>query len=351
MTDAEVIAAGASQPDWRASMHVLNLILHQRFPAEEQRLYSGASVHPSATRVAADVARGRDGRVMLVVGPGFGASTTAVTLPTRVAEVRAALVQAMLWRLSTGWLTSADLAFGEVSTALRSTSPSALRRLLTAPGVDQVARDTVTKLLAISTPVGAAATLQADSSATETAGGIVVRLLPDRRNGTRNETELSFVPPQVAVPPVRLRKGRVREILGTLPGLPEARIQTTYAAAGPQAAADPITATSGYGRGTTAADQAAGQTSLRFHEGSHGTVFLQYFRSHAYRPFRGTVGMTVDAWRAEKRDFMQAHETWARGATTASRCEVDCVGHPTIDEARSAEPGYQQVCTACVAAP
>jgi hypothetical protein len=345
-TDADIVAAGAEQPAWLGSMKALNLLLHQKFPAEEGRLYSGCS-SGTGTGVSADLAGGRDGYVMLVVGTDYGTGTTVATLPARVAELRRVLVQAMLWRLSTGFLTQADLAFPEVDAALRATEPVALRKLLASRGVDQPARDTVGQLLAISTPVSAGATLRADGSATEKAGDVVVRLMPDERAGTRTHTEISFVPARVAVPSVLPEGGRVKAILGPLPVPPEVRVRTTYAATGPKSA-DPITASSGYGTGTAPADKAAGHTSLRFHEGSHGLAAVQYFRDHRFRPFTGAVGMTMAAWLAEAHAFVSAHDAWANGAVTASLCKVDCVGSPTIDQFSAAEQGYVQVCTPCV---
>lgn len=52
------------------------------------------------------------------------------------------------------------------------------------------------------------------------------------------------------------------------------RIQTTYASA---ARAGQI---SGYGRGTTAADKAAGNTSLGFHESCHRQDYIEYLTEH-----------------------------------------------------------------------
>ena len=45
---------------------------------------------------------------------------------------------------------------------------------------------------------------------------------------------------------------------------------------------------------------------------------LQYFRDHPYRLFRGTVGMTLDAWKAEQTAFLAAHRNWYDGAFKAS---------------------------------
>jgi hypothetical protein len=346
-TDAEVMAAGAERPAWLGSEHALNLLLHRHFPAEEARIYAGSGVGAATAGVTADLTARNVGQAILLVGTQYGPTLSPATLPSRVTELRQVLVQVMVWRISNGWLTQADLAFPEVSATLRATDPLALRQLTKSPNVDGPAGDTVRQLLAISTPVGAAATLQADGSATETAGGVLVRLLPDRRAGTQNETSVSFDPPRPSVPGFRHRRGLIAEVLGPLPVAPEVRIQTTYAAAGPQAGGDPATVPSAYGSGTTTADRAAGRTSLRHHEGSHGTVFLQFFRTHPYRPFSGAVGMTRASWQAEQQAYLRAYAAWAREATVASTCQVDCVGFPTKDQFHATTRGHQLECTAC----
>jgi len=95
---------------------------------------------------------------------------------------------------------------------------------------------------------------------------------------------------------------------------------------------------SGYGAGTTAADKTAGNTSLRFHEGSHGTVFIEAiknnFAANPYPVFTGKIG---DGRRGFER-ALPGYETKVNAfrkvltdAIDASIQKVDCVGK-TIEQ-------------------
>jgi hypothetical protein len=64
----------------------------------------------------------------------------------------------------------------------------------------------------------------------------------------------------------------------TMPSKLVLTIRTTY-----QPGVSP-TFTSGYGRGTTEADKAAGNTSIGFHEGSHGTDYIKGAKAIAFPP-------------------------------------------------------------------
>jgi hypothetical protein len=345
-TDQEIITAATTQPADQAGPRVLNLLLRRHFPAEERRLYLGSRIGGTGASLVADLAGGRGGSAMLVVGPDFGVQTTAATLAARVAQLRQVLVQVMQWRLTNRWLTEADLAFPEISGTVRSMDAPFLKKLLTAPKVDQDARKIVKQLLAIATPIGTAAALNADGSATEVVpGGVVIRVLPDKRAGSKNETTLAIQPTLPGTPDASVAGGRIATVDGPMPALPTVEIQTVYAASGPQAVSDPSTATSDYGAGTTASDKATGRTDIRYHEGRHGAVMLQYFRDHPYRPFKGEVGMTIDVWRAEGVAFQAAYRAWSGGAARAGSCDVDCVGSPTIDQFHAAEPSYVKVCS------
>jgi hypothetical protein len=79
---------------------------------------------------------------------------------------------------------------------------------------------------------------------------------------------------------------------------------------------------------TTRCDVASGRsdprsTRLGFHEGSHGPVYVEYFRNHPIPEFQARVGMTVA-------DFRQASREWnaAMRAYEADVEETDQVGIP-----------------------
>ena len=134
--------------------------------------------------------------------------------------------------------------------------------------------------------------------------------------------------------PQELARARVVEIF------------TSYAATGPDAGRDPLTNTSAYGRGSTAADKAAGTTSLRFHESQHGQDFLDFLASHPFPVFTGKVGQTTHAFRQARTDFLAQFESWAKEMVRVSRCATDCVGSPDIDTFEH-NTGPHMKCTTC----
>ena len=359
-TPEEQIVAAAQAPTtpntaWRPSSQVFNLILHNYFPGPESGWYSGTRFDAGQTSVAADIPAAAapgapagpptSGYVMFVLGTQFARDTSAATLNDRVADVRRELLRVLRWRIGLGIMTGADIQIPMVNAELRTMQPVSLRRLRASPRVESAARDAIDQILAISTVVPVDAQFATDGSASVAVGGVTVRILPDTRAGTANETAIRFIPNQVQVPGITFdAHRRVTAINGAMPVTPGVEIQTSYAASGSQAGADPLTATSAYGRGTTTADVAAGNTSLRFHEGSHGADYLSYLASHPYRPFRGAVGMTVAAWNAESQAFLAAHHAWAAGAGAFSVHNTDCVGARTIDDQHRGERGYRLQC-------
>jgi Domain of unknown function (DUF4157) len=335
------------RPDPRITSELaFNRILNTEFPGVATGWYSGCRSTSAGAGVTADLAGGRGGRVVFDVGARFATDTQPATLAARTPEVQREVGRVLAWRLLQGILTGADIAIPIVSATLRAMRPLDLRALRGRNAVEPAARDEIARILAITTAVPAAATFQTDGSATHQAGGVTVRILPDVRAGVENETRPTFVPTRVSVPGFSHSAGRITAINGPMPVVPAVEIQTTYAAAGRNAAADPVIATSGYGRGTTPADIAAGDTSLRFHEASHGADFLAYLAAHPYRPFRGTVGMPVVDWRREAQMFMIAHRDWATGLGRFSLCQTDCVG-TTIDDFHRGERGYVLQCRTC----
>ncbi|MEM8488753.1 MAG: DUF4157 domain-containing protein [Bacteroidota bacterium] len=117
--------------------------------------------------------------------------------------------------------------------------------------------------------------------------------------------------------------GRVAEI-SELPVI-KMYIQTTY-----RAGVDP-SLNAAYGRGTTGADKAAGNTSLRHHEGTHGTAFMAYMRKHPLPVFQGKVGMKADQFQQAIGAFEQSLTTYMDNLEKYSTKHVDCVGTPASD--------------------
>ncbi|NJR62822.1 MAG: hypothetical protein HC769_30965 [Cyanobacteria bacterium CRU_2_1] len=107
-------------------------------------------------------------------------------------------------------------------------------------------------------------------------------------------------------------------------------IQTTY---GPGVSGEAV---SGYGRGTTATDVSAGQTTLRFHEGSHGQDYLDYLSTNPPPTLQATVGMTIAEFRQAQQEYQQAFEAYFQAMDQASLHQTDCVG-TTIDQATGSQ--------------
>jgi hypothetical protein len=111
------------------------------------------------------------------------------------------------------------------------------------------------------------------------------------------------------------------------------QVQTHY---GPNS--DP-SFTSGYGIGTRPEDTTAESKTIRFHEGSHGTVFTQYIRDNIAAnefppPFTGVRGEDIGPFRNKKNAYeakVLAFDQMIRNAIDASEQQVDCVGK-TIEQ-------------------
>jgi hypothetical protein len=89
---------------------------------------------------------------------------------------------------------------------------------------------------------------------------------------------------------------------------------------------DPTSGKSGYGRGTTQADVAAGNTTLRFHESRHGQDCLDFIGRNPIVQFNPPVGasqaafaQSVSAWEAAVKDYNDR-------ALLYSIRNTDCVG-------------------------
>lgn len=93
---------------------------------------------------------------------------------------------------------------------------------------------------------------------------------------------------------------------------------------------------SAYGRGTTSEDVASGNTSLSYHEGRHGTDYLDYIATHPCPRFQGQVGMSVEDFKAAGQRYKQEWTTYREALEAFSLQQTDCVGI-TIDDYNAAE--------------
>ncbi|MBD2066459.1 DUF4157 domain-containing protein [Leptolyngbya sp. FACHB-671] len=100
-------------------------------------------------------------------------------------------------------------------------------------------------------------------------------------------------------------------------------IQTTY---GPQA--DPYEQ-SAYGKGTTEQDIADGNTTLKYHEGSHGTDYMEYLRQNPLPSFTGQEDMTIKEYMDAVKQFNQNMRDYNTQIQEYSKQQTDCVGTPS----------------------
>ncbi|MCW3117351.1 MAG: hypothetical protein JWM28_1433 [Chitinophagaceae bacterium] len=181
----------------------------------------------------------------------------------------------------------------------------------------------------ISTPVPAGLQPQRRGEVRTVINDVQVIIRPDiTGRGAGRRAVTNFRSSGGGLTQIRNVRGRISSFQG--PGQITVTIQTTY-----QRQANPQ-AVSGYGRGTTAQDQEAGDTSLRFHEGSHGTNYLEYLQGNPLPAFNGTVGMTTREFNREVRAYRRAIRDYFADMGRQSLQNTDCVG-TTIDQATGSE--------------
>lgn len=105
------------------------------------------------------------------------------------------------------------------------------------------------------------------------------------------------------------------------------------------------TSRSAYGRGTTAADVAAGTILLGFHEGRHGDDFIQAMNATPLPTFGGAVGQSEADFLVARSNFGTAVTRFFAAIETASEVATDCVG-TTIDQLNAQQGIITTICPA-----
>ena len=135
----------------------------------------------------------------------------------------------------------------------------------------------------------------------------------------KNRAETSFTIHKYKFPSYSYKKGKVTKISGPLPKI-KMTIHTVY---GPGVTAK---SQSGYGKGTTKGDKKAGKTTLGYHEGSHGTDYLQYLKDNPLPQFKGKVGMTVKEYKKATKAYNKQIKDYRNKMEGYSKKRTDCVG-------------------------
>jgi hypothetical protein len=181
------------------------------------------------------------------------------------------------------------------------------------------------QLAGITTPQPINVRLNPDGTANFQVNGVNVVFNPDVHNSDpamANKAETKFDITYGAINWVSTG-GHITSFTG--PGIPQATIRTTY---GPGVTRP---SPSGYGRGTTATDVAAGETSLGFHEGRHGLDFVEFLSQDPFPRFLGRVGMTTAQFQSAIIAYESAITRYRERMNRFSELRTDCVGR-TIDE-------------------
>ena len=191
-----------------------------------------------------------------------------------------------------------------------------------------------------STPAFAGATATGAGGFELQFGNIKVIVMPDvfdDASVAANSAETNLEPvnhPSYTIQPAYEWKADKITKIAPHPNVPDViyKVETHY---GP--GADPA-GKSGYGAGTAAGDIAAGNTTLRFHEGSHGTIFIQEIKNNyaanSYPVFTAKVGDKKEAFEKYLSDYaakVNAFRQMLTNAIDASTQKVDCVGK-TIEQ-------------------
>ena len=189
----------------------------------------------------------------------------------------------------------------------------------------------------ISTPQPFGTRANAAGATSLRAGGVDVVFLPDAVStdpAMANRAQTSFSISAYSIN-YQASGGRVTSFTG--PGATTITIVTTYGS-GVSASSS-----SGYGRGTTAADVQAGNTSLGFHEGRHGLDFMQFLAANPFPQFSGATGMTVQAFGQAMQAYANARQQFNTDMDNFSETNTDCVG-TTIDQYNAANGQHTTIC-------
>jgi hypothetical protein len=262
----------------------------------------------------------------------YGKAFAALPDADQEAKLGEELKKIDIWSVENGRLVKADLDDPEITLRIRGLSSAKLTELrdkVTDPDVKKY----VGSLLTIATPLEMGLEPQSSGSAKVVIGNLTVVVLPDKSDPKLDRPITEF-DAATGLPGVRGGSSdRKKTTTLTVPPAATITISTTWAKG---LKADTI---SGYGRGTTDADKAAGAKTLRVHEGSHGLEYIRLIAAANAKapyppPFTGKVGddwaatkSKIGAYNAARQAFL---DELGKGKPAAIQA-VDCVGI-TIDE-------------------
>ena len=205
------------------------------------------------------------------------------------------------------------------------------------------------KAAPVSTPAPRGAVKQTSGGFRLNAGYIIIDVLPDVPNSSKQKPNTAgtyfnyVVPLSVPAPDYQMDQGKVKSFVPFPTPVFHLSVQTHYGAnvnpAGP----------SDYGYGTRTQDKGA-QATIKFHEGSDGTEFIAFLKREVSKyplpKFEGTVGMSEQDFLAKYTaysDKIAAIYTMTTDAVQHARVKVDCAGK-SIDKHNLGKKGYVNIC-------
>lgn len=191
----------------------------------------------------------------------------------------------------------------------------------------------------ISSPVPVGAQALKGGSRRATVGDVEVTILPDQRSADKGMTGRAETHIAYSWSGLGYNTNAQGNVTRFTPPSIKATISTTY---GPNVTA---ASTSGYGRGTTATDKAAGTTSLGFHEGRHGLDFLTSLHLSSTPTFTGFVDQAEADFITAKATFGTDVATYFAKIESDSQLSTDCVG-VTIDQHNAQQGTITNICPA-----
>jgi hypothetical protein len=172
----------------------------------------------------------------------------------------------------------------------------------------------------ITTPLPSTARRLKSGVAEFEAGGVSIQVLPDKFSSDKGMTGRAETEFKLRTGTINYKSKNNNVTSVSMPPSPKMEIQTTY---GPGSNSS---GKSGYGKGTTAEDIAAGKTSLGYHEGSHGLDFIQYIKDHPLPKFTGAPGMSVPDFKQAITGYKAALKKYSQDMDQYSTGKTDCVG-------------------------
>jgi uncharacterized protein DUF4157 len=320
-------------PASRAAVATMDGLIRESFPLKRRRISrlvhdaNQPGLRAEFGPVNLRVQRTEGGRqqwslAVRQAGPQLFFGRTFLALPRADQTTRLApeLAKVDKWCVENVPITREDLADEDIRLRIRGLPRAQILQVRDRAQHDEV-RTYADSLLGTSTPLEQGLVRAPDGTTRVQLGNVTVVIRPDQPGaagveGGSTDFQISNRP---GIPFRFDGQGRITEFTAP-PAQVTITVQTRY---GPGVDPDQP---SGYGRGTTERERAAGAQSLRVHEGSHGLDFVEFVRTNPFPAFTGRIGMTRRDFEAAIRTWDTAIEQYRQRMEDFSVQRTDCVG-------------------------